>query len=92
MNNSGLRICVLSNKRGFTRVALVVGKRVSAKAVVRHKLQRWLREVAREKIAGDLANQSLDMVWVLQEGAHKIKSINVLRNSVDILAKKLGVE
>ena len=73
-------------------MALVVGKRVSAKAVVRHKLQRWLREVAREKIAGDLANQSLDMVWVLQEGAHKIKSINVLRNSVDILAKKLGVE
>jgi len=90
LSGDGIRVCVLKNGAGHARVALVVGKKVSAKAVVRHKLQRWLREAAREKLAGDLGGQSLDMVWVMQPGADKIESSSVLRARVDVLGKKLG--
>ena len=90
LNSGGIRICVLNNDLGYARVALVVGKRVSAKAVTRHQLQRWLREVAREKLARDLADQSIDMVWVMRAGAQEITSINVVREMVDVLVEKFG--
>ena len=90
LDDGGLRICVLKNNKGHVRVALVVGKKVSLKAVVRHKLQRWLREVAREKLAEKLGSQSIDMVWVAQSGADNIKEMSELRDSVNSLGKKLG--
>lgn len=58
-----VRVHVLPTTRPQSRVACVVGARVSRSAVTRHRYQRWLRHIARSFIQSGRLRSSYDMVW-----------------------------
>jgi ribonuclease P protein component len=85
-----LKIYYRDSDRGYTRVACVVGKKVSKLAVRRHKLQRWLREVARQEIKNTLSAWSYDMVWVALPSANALNSLADVRQEVALLIRLIN--
>lgn len=63
-----------------SRMACVVGKKVHALAVGRHRLQRQLRESVRQAIPS--LSASYDIVVVALPAAAKLESYTVLRQAV----------
>lgn len=72
-----------------SRVACVVGKRVSASAVVRHRYQRWLRVLARDWVQGRASGTAYDMVWVAQPAMANVKQLAELAASMTPLLQKI---
>lgn len=70
-----------------TRIACVVGKRVHASAVVRHRLQRRMRASAREWIA--TLPQPYDIVWVAQAELTQLSTSRDLTLHLQSLLKTL---
>ena len=77
-----LRVCVLKKETGPMRTACVVGKRVHASAVKRHRLQRLLREFVRS-VQKQVGNASYDMVISAQRPANTITTMAELMTLED---------
>lgn len=73
-----------------SRIACVVGRRVHSSAVRRHRIQRWLREIARSTIA-DMSTP-YDMVWVALPGIANVKTKMQLEGSIKSRLLKLTRE
>ncbi len=71
-----------------SRVACIVGRRIHASAVVRHRFQRMLREAARAAIA--TLPHPYDMVWVAKPEIVRVRSLPELRESLRYTIEKLG--
>ncbi len=69
-----------SSPAEVSRFTCIVGKKVSPSAVVRHKIQRWLREVGRELIR--TAATPTDIVIVAYPSITDTKSLADLKKSV----------
>lgn len=70
-----------NNAKGFTRVAVVVSKKVSKTAVSRNRIRRRVYEVVRENM--EFLPQKRDYIFV-------VYSTDVLRMSYNELVKLLG--
>ncbi|MFH1423419.1 MAG: ribonuclease P protein component [Candidatus Nealsonbacteria bacterium] len=57
------------NSLGLTRFGFVVGQKVSRKAVVRNKVKRRLREIAKSSL-GDI-KKGFDVVIIVSKGAER---------------------
>jgi ribonuclease P protein component len=79
-----------NHERTSSRVACIVGKRVDASAVRRHRIQRWMREIARETISS--LPQTLDMVWLALPSAREIRHKSELQESLAPHFQKLHKE
>lgn len=64
----------------YTRVACVVGKKVSPSAVIRHRYQRWLRVVAEKHLLS--FGGVCDMVWVGRSSLLQVKRLADLTSSL----------
>jgi ribonuclease P protein component len=62
-----------------SRLACVVGKKVSPLATVRHRYQRWLRVIGREIVA---QSPQADIVVVAQPAIKKYQDLKTLRQEV----------
>lgn len=71
------------------RIACVVGKRVARSAVHRHRIQRWMREAAREYIYLDRWTLSLDMVWVAKPKMGTMKQLSEVKEHISDLMKHI---
>lgn len=78
----GIRICALPNQIGVTRVACIAGKKVDRSAVSRHRIQRWLRVVARAMLKEVPAGQGYDMVWLARSDVKQYTSARQLGQGV----------
>ncbi len=65
-----------------TRIACVVGMRVHAQAVQRHRYQRWLRVLAREVTVPSPGGRWYDMVWVAQPAIKRFTTLALLRQAL----------
>lgn len=63
-----------------SRVACVVGKKVNALAVKRHKYQRWVRSLAAQTIPG--LSSAYDMVWVARPTINEATSLADVKQSL----------
>ncbi|MEX1112262.1 MAG: ribonuclease P protein component [Candidatus Andersenbacteria bacterium] len=70
------------------RMACVVGKKVSKSAVVRHRIQRQLREIVRDVVVG-ASGGPYDVVVVALPSAVKVDSHQILRQAVISAVSKL---
>ena len=61
----GLFLKIIENQLNFPRFGIVVGKKISKKAVLRNKLKRRLREILRKKLA---QIKNVDGVLVAKKG------------------------
>jgi ribonuclease P protein component len=78
-NSSQLTVFVRPGQSKQTRIALVVGRAVHRSAVRRHRLRRWMAQVAGEALDNLFTGASYDMVWVARPAAEKIQSLEQLR-------------
>lgn len=62
-----LSLKFIKNDLGLTRFGFVVGQKVSRKAVVRNKVKRFLRDLAKRKLAE--VEKGLDIVIIAGKGA-----------------------
>lgn len=69
---SYVRGCVKLSSQPYPRVACVVGKTVSKRAVDRHRYQRQLREVAHRLIVEYWNNKAIDMVLIAKPSITRI--------------------
>ena len=76
-----MSLVFVDNERGFTRVAVVVSKKVEKTAVKRNKIRRRIYEIVRKNF--DLVPKKKDYIFV-------IFSKDVLTMSNDELEKALG--
>jgi ribonuclease P protein component len=70
-----------------SRSACVVGRKVDHSAVGRHRIQRWLREIASSTLSG--MPRQYDVVWVARPGAATVRSKEELARSVEPQLKQL---
>ena len=64
-----------------SRIACVVGKKVSPSAVIRHRYQRYLRAIA-ATIYPSLSANTYDMVWVGRPSLTQVAKSTVLKDSL----------
>jgi ribonuclease P protein component len=64
-----------------SRIACVVGKKVSLSAVARHRYQRWLREIVKAAIPSS-DSRAYDMVWVGRPTLVNVDKLGTLKDSV----------
>lgn len=64
-----------------SRIACVVGKKVSPSAVARHRYQRWLREIVKS-ITPSLPNKAYDMVWVGRPSLAQADKLGTVKDSI----------
>lgn len=76
------------NQRDETRVAVIVGKRISKKAVVRNRIRRRIREIIRLNL-GDI-EKGFDIALLVQNRAVNMSSDD-LRSHVLRVLKKEGL-
>ncbi len=79
---------VLRSTAGSSRVACVVGKKVHRTAVVRHRIQRQMREIAQQTIPS--LSRSHDMVWVALPSAASVKTKARLGEGIQSALTALG--
>lgn len=72
--------------RKFSQTACVVGKKVHASSVIRHRYQRLLRAAAQAVIKNHLA---YDMVIIAKPAILKIKKLDELKKELEPLFEKL---
>lgn len=81
-NTPYVRWCIKASKVDHSRVACVVGKKVSRRAVDRHRYQRWLREVSRLFL--DVINKEpVDIVFIAKPGMAGVKTQKELHESLE---------
>ena len=78
------------NNLGYLRFAVIVGKKVSKKAVVRNKLRRRISEVIRQKIKLNEIKSGIDGVVIALPGAQEIDFIQV-KKAVEKILEKTGL-
>ncbi|MAF80929.1 ribonuclease P protein component, partial [bacterium] len=88
-STAGVRICALPAADKEGRTAVVVGKKVDKRAVIRHRYQRWLRELVREQLSSSERLSQYDMVWLAQPSISKHTQLNALRAEVTDCVKGL---
>lgn len=77
----GLKVYIKSAPdQGFSRVACVVGKKVSPLATRRHSYQRLLRVLAKEVMSS--RQQSVDIVFVAQPDIEIYANLSSLREAL----------
>jgi ribonuclease P protein component len=81
----GLAVKYLRNNLPLSRVAFVVSKKVSNKAVVRNKIKRRLRAVLREWL-GEI-KKGYDVIFFTQKGIEK-KSFPELESEIEAILKE----
>lgn len=64
----------------LSRAACIVGKKVSPSAVVRHRYQRWLRELAAEMMK--TSQKPVDVVLVAKPAILQSKSLADLKQAI----------
>ena len=74
-----------NNNLEFSRFGIVVGKKVSNKAVVRNKIKRRLREILKRKI--DKLEKGVDIILITLPGIEKQEFKNLERRIEKILKK-----
>lgn len=79
----------LPNGLPQTRVGFVVSKKVSKKAVVRNKIKRQLREIARPKVKSS-QQQGLDIVIFVKPQAVN-SDFEQIKKTAEELFKKMGI-
>ncbi len=89
VSTAGVRICARPATGKSGRTAIVVGKKVDKRAVVRHRYQRWLRELVREHLASPEGLVQYDMVWLAQPSIVKHGQLAALRAEATDCAKRL---
>ena len=77
-----------NNDLEFSRFGIVVGKKVSNKAVVRNKIKRRLREILRRKI--DRTKKGVDIILITLPGIEK-QEFKDLEEKVDRIFKKAEI-
>src|SRR5688572_22832936 len=76
-----VRIYWRPGQQNNSRLACIVGTRVSRSAVARHRYQRWLREIAQAAAARHFPIPS-DMVWVATPQIVHCQTLAQLREHV----------
>ncbi|MCK4454326.1 ribonuclease P protein component [Candidatus Parcubacteria bacterium] len=79
---------VKNNNLGFSRFGIVVGKKVSNKAVIRNKIKRRLREILRKKT--DRIKKGVDIILITLPGIEK-QGFKDLENEVEKVLKKAEI-
>ena len=74
-----------NNNLKFSRFGIVVGKKVSNKAVVRNKIKRRLREILKRKI--DKIEKGVDIILITLPGIEKQEFKDLERKIEKILKK-----
>ena len=74
-----------NNNLEFSRFGIVVGKKVSNKAVVRNKIKRRLREILKRKI--DRVRKGMDIILITLPGIEKQEFKDLERKIEKILKK-----
>ncbi len=74
-----------NNDLKFSRFGIVVGKKVSNKAIIRNKVKRRLREILKRKI--DKVEKGVDIILITLPGIEK-QEFKDLEEKVDKIFKK----
>ena len=86
VNNKNLTIIISPNSLGFPRIGLVVGKKVSKKAVKRNRIKRVLREVFRQNKTFFGSN---DIIFIVREDVSDLTFQQLKAEIFDCLKQRL---
>jgi len=82
-------VCALPTEASGGRGAVVVGKAVDKRAVVRHRWQRRLRAQYKQLCEDQPGAQRYDMVWIAQRGIVDHERVGALASVVGDVAAKI---
>jgi ribonuclease P protein component len=82
-----LKLYVAGNLLGYTRLGIVVGRRVSKKAVFRNRIKRIIRPCANQLLPGALRG-SYDIVIIVRPGIRHEGAALVLRDNLKTILDK----